>query len=153
VGLQPQGLSPDIGNIIYVNGGRNTAFDFGTGAGQVNTIYSFKRMIISPAAPDSFAISKSLVDPAGNLVGFAHIAGFRIANLDPLQSVTVKSATTAGVTFLPASGIVLPPYAEMLWQDPYASTRVVAGTSDQIVASISSGSDVGYVIEILGCDV
>jgi hypothetical protein len=153
VQVAPQNLSPDIEPWIQVSGSGGVDYSFGSVPNFVNTAYSYKRTIPSSASADTFAISgTALIDPAGNKVGFAHIAAFRFANLDSTETITIKAAATDGVTFLPSGGITLPPGAQFLWFDPKESLGVVAGSSDRITASISAGTNVAYIVEILGCD-
>jgi len=131
-------------------------FTSGTGAGQVDRIFSDTRTITASSTED-LDLAGVLTDSFGSTITFARIKGIYVAAASAnTNNVVVGAGTNPWLTMLNSTGTIsLRPGAVFLASIGSADTTgwaVTAATGDILkVANSSSGSSVTYNIVILGC--
>jgi len=136
----------------------SAAYSSGTGAGQVDRVYTATRTL-SASATEDLDLAGSLTDALGNTaIAFARIKSILVsAAAANTNNVQVTRPASNGVPWLMAAGdgIALRPGAAVAWLSGAADASgvvVTAGTGDLITVTNSAGTtSVTYTIVITGC--
>ena len=149
----------DLGTITFpFSSTASTAFTTsGTGAGQVDTVFTDTRTL-SASATEDLDLAGSLTGALGATLTFARIKAIYVkASASNTNNVQVTRPASNGVPWLMAAGdgIALRPGAFMIWGSGSADATgvaVTAGTGDLITFTNSAGTtSVDYTVVILGC--
>lgn len=134
----------------------STAFASGTGAGQVDRVFTDTRTLAA-SGNESLDLAGTLTDALGATITMARVkAIFVSAAAANTNDVQVTRPASNGVPFLMAAGdgIALRPGAFMIWGSGSADATgvaVTAGTGDLITFTNSAGTtSVTYTVVILG---
>jgi hypothetical protein len=148
----------DLGTATFpfaASGG--AAYSSGTGAGQVDRVFTDTRTL-SASATEDLDLAGSLTDAFGATITFARIkAIFVQAASANTNNVQVTRPASNGVPWLMAAGdgIALRPGAGQAWWSGAADATGVAvtgGTGDLITFTNSAGTTtVSYTVVVLGC--
>jgi hypothetical protein len=136
----------------------SVAYTSGTGAGQVDRVYTATRTLAASGTED-LDLAGSLTDALGNTsITFARIKSiFIAAAAGNTNNVQVTRPASNGVPWLMAAGdgIALRPGAAFQWLTGSADATgvaVTAGTGDLITVTNSAGTTgVTYTVIITGC--
>ena len=153
-----QSSTLDLGTVSFpFSTTGSTAFSSGTGAGQVDRVFSDIRTL-SASATEDLDLAGSLTDAFGATITMARIkAVYVLAAAGNTNNVQVTRPASNGVPWLLAAGdgIALRPGAFALWGSGSADATgvaVTAGTGDLITFTNSAGTTtVTYTVVILGC--
>jgi hypothetical protein len=148
----------DLGTVTFpfsASGG--AAYTTGTGAGQVDVVFTDTRTL-SASATEDLDLAGSLTGALGTTLTFARIkAVFVTAAAANTNNVNVTRPASNGVPWLLAAGdgIALRPGAAVAWASGSADATgvvVTAGTGDLITFTNSAGTtSVSYTVVVLGC--
>ncbi len=122
-------------------------YTVGSGAGQVDTVYTKARTIASSSSADSVVLS-NLTDPAGIAIAFGHVVDLILENADTTNTLTVGGGTSA-VAWLPGGGIAVPPGGALILHAP-AGLSVTSVSADHLQVATSGGKNVAYNLTIAG---
>jgi hypothetical protein len=125
----------------------STHYPVGSGAGQIDTVYTKGRTVASSSSPDSVVLS-SLTDPAGNAIAFVHVVDIIVENTDLTNTLTVGGGTTA-VSWLPSAGVAIPPGSALILHAPNG-LPVTTGSADHLQVASSGGTNVAYNLTVAG---
>lgn len=135
----------------------STAFSSGTGAGQVDRVFTDTRTLTASGTED-LDLAGSLTDAFGATITFARIKAIYVSALSTnTNNVQVTRPASNGVPWLMAAGdgIALRPGAFCIWGSGVADATgvaVAAGTGDLVTFTNSAGTTgVTYTVVIVGC--
>jgi hypothetical protein len=145
-----------------LNVSRGNAFDPGTGAGQVDKIFSDTRTL-APSATEDLDLAGVLLDAFGAAITFARVRGILIsAAVGNTNNVVVGAVANAWATLLSPAGvsqglITLRPgawFAAGCGSADATGYAVTPATGDLLhVANSAAGTSVNYDIVIIGASV
>lgn len=148
----------DLGTVTFpYTTTASAAYTAGTGAGQVDKVFTDTRTLTASATED-LDLAGSLTDIFGATITFARIKAIHVsAAAGNTNNVQVTRPASNGVPWLMAAGdgIALRPGAWNTWGSGAADATgvvVTAGTGDLITFTNSAGTTgVTYTVVILGC--
>lgn len=152
--LNPSGLKSTVINTI-----RALSWASGTGAGQVDRIFSGQRTVTT-GATDSLDLAGTLTDAFGAVLTFARIKFLYVfsgglpgvPNTTNIQVTRPAANSVPGPLIAASDALELKPGAGMLWFDPGAvGYAVTAGTGDLLSIVNAAGASATYDIVIMGC--
>jgi hypothetical protein len=148
----------DLGTITFpFSTTASTAFTSGTGAGQVDMVFTDTRTL-SASATENLDLAGSLTGALGTTLTFARIKAVFIsaaaANTNDVQ-VTRPASNGTALFMAAGDGIALRPGAFFAWGSGSADATgvtVTAGTGDLLTVTNSAGTtSVTYTVVIVGC--
>lgn len=154
----------DLGTAVFpTNLSRGAAFDNGTGAGQVDRIFTDTRTLTA-SSTETLDLAGVLTDAFGNVLTFARIKAILVAasaantnNVIVGANVASSWATFLGPTGASGGTITLQPGGFFVAGCGSADATgwvVTAATGDLIkVANSAAGTSVSYDIAVVGCSV
>lgn len=147
-----------VNALAQLNMQRGSAFDSGTGAGQVDRIFSDTRTLAASGTED-IDLAGTLTDALGGAAVFARIKGLLIyASPANVNNVVVGGVANGWATWLSpaATGLItLRPgalVAMVCGTGDATGYAITAGTGDLLhVANSAGGTGVTYDIVVVGC--
>ena len=149
----------DLGNALFpTNLIRGTAFDPGTGAGQVDRIWTDTRTITASSSED-IDLAGALVDALGGAAVFARVKALMVfASPANVNNVVVGGVTNGLSTILQpaATGLVVVRpggfFAVSCGGGDATGYAVTGATADLLhVANSGAGTSVTYDVVVIGC--
>jgi hypothetical protein len=131
----------------------NSSYSDGTGAGQVDLVFTDQRTLAASATED-LDLAGSLIDALGATITIAKLKFVMIkAASGNTNDVVVSRPASNGVPLFTAAGdsIAVKPGGVFLWVVPGAGVDVTAGTGDLItVTNSAAGTGVTYDVVLMG---
>ena len=152
----------DLGTAVFgSNITRGQSFDPGTGAGQVDKIWTDTRTLTASSSEDLDLIGAGLIDAFGVAAVFTRVKGLLISAAPGNTNNVIVGGVASGqaTIILPAATgqvVVRPGGGVMFWCGGADATGylMTATTADLLhIANSGAGTSVTYDIAILGCSV
>ncbi len=150
----------DLGTALFSsNLSRGTAFDNGTGAGQVDKIFTDTR-VLNASASEDLDLAGVLTDAFGATITFARVKALLISAASGNTNNVVVGGVAAGLSagpILPQTTgqvVVRPGGGVAFWVGSADATGyvVTATTADLLhIANSGAGTSVTYDVAIVGC--
>lgn len=130
-------------------------FTNGTAINQSDVIFCQQRTIADNVTPDSLDLSGSLLDPSGSAAVFAKVTAIAVKSLTTTAAeiLSMGGGSNAFSSWLDtaAAKLIIGPDGFLLLSNPsLAGYAVTAGTGDILRMATASGTNVKYIIGILG---
>lgn len=128
-------------------------FAFGTGSNQADQIYIQELAVVAAGTPkDIDLVGGGLTQPDGAAFAPAKIVGLGILNLSAAQILTVGAGSNPWISWLLATGdgVKIGKSGWLSFANPVDGFAVTAGTADILRIASDGGSNVPFILMLLG---